>query len=390
MFAREPQCVTAVAVAIADSTLREQTYVALGDSPARVVADVSAVSDTRDLAVEVARARPDVLMLGLTEPAAFAEVARTLRMAAGGPKLVAISRSADPGMILQAMRAGATEYLYPPFGPEFAEALARLEAGRGNEGAPRSGQTIAFVSSKGGCGATSLACHAALALRRAGKATLLADLDFNAGVAAMCLETVPRYTLADAIGSLDRLDATLWKALAAQGPDGMDLIAASPAPMEFGPNESALRSLTRFWKSQYELTVTDLGHGVTASLLGLAPEFDHIALVITDDAAALRMARQALHALQESGNGGDRVRLILNRAEKRPAIPPAEIERLLECPLFGTIPLDSAAAPRDAAGVRSIQPGAAMGTAIARLAGKMTGVALEGERRRFSLFGRGR
>ena len=60
---------------------------------------------------------------------------------------------------------------------------------------------------------------------------LLADLDLLTGVAGLLMQVQPRYTLADALNSLHRMDQKLWKALVSVS-GSVDVIC--PAP-EFEP-----------------------------------------------------------------------------------------------------------------------------------------------------------
>jgi pilus assembly protein CpaE len=380
-----------VAVAIADRQLRVQVYDAVRAAGAQLLCDLSEFRDNEELGSELERSRPDILLMEVSGlPVEFADATRQLRARGSAPGIIAVHTAADPGAILGAMRAGVNEYLYPPFGPEFAAALERAEAerSRDRDGARGAGRLIACCSSKGGCGATTIACHTAVSLRRAGKETLLADLDFTAGVAAMCIEAKPKYTLADALASLSRLDLTLWKALVTRCEDGLELMPPPPEPVEFAPIAPALRSLLRFWRSRYEFTVIDLGRGNTPALTGLASEFDEIVLVTTEEAAALRMTSRVIDALGAAKE--NRLRLVVNRVGKRPALPTGELQRLMNWPVFGSIPLDVAEGRRDGVEIRAPRLDTPLGAAVAALTAKLTGLAFDTGKRRFSFFGGGR
>jgi len=380
------------AIAIRDPQLREQLWAAAQGAPVQLLGDLSELGDTEELCAEIGRARPDILLMELTGPAEFADAARALKAGAGAPRIVAVDRSADPERILAAMRAGASEYLYPPFGREFSEALARLaaECSQEHEARRPAGVAIGCVSAKGGCGATTFACHAAAFLRRARKETLLADFDWSAGMAAVYAQANSRYTLADALGSLHRIDLTLWKALVATGHDGLHVMPAPRDPMEYTANQRGLQSLLRFWRTQYEFTVVDLGSGVTTALLDLAPELDQIAVVTTAEAPALRAASQMLRALGKADCGRNRVRLVVNRALRRPPFPAAELERLLDCPVYGSVPLECGS-PDDTVEIRPPQLESAMGAGMAAIASRMTGLPAETRKpRKLAFFGGGR
>src|ERR1700681_3235650 len=73
------------------------------------------------------RVRPDVVLLDVTrlrEP--LDEVVRRIRSTHAKPAVFALHTTAEPAAILTALRAGASEYLYPPFHEPLKAALERL------------------------------------------------------------------------------------------------------------------------------------------------------------------------------------------------------------------------------------------------------------------------
>src|SRR5579863_741274 len=225
----DPLAATTAIVAVVDPQLRRSVVEALGKTSIRLVDDTWNSGDLDELAAGVERLRPSVLFLGLPGLSgdAAAAVARIANLEFA-PRVVALSGSANPEMILKSMRAGAVEFMYPPFEPGF-EAVLRsvVTAARSQPDAPATGKAIGFLSVKGGCGATTLACHVASWLRNTGKKeVLLADLDISAGIAGALMQGAGRYTLDDALQNLHRMDLKLWKALVTTTPSGVDVIPA--------------------------------------------------------------------------------------------------------------------------------------------------------------------
>jgi pilus assembly protein CpaE len=240
------------------------------------------------------------------------------------------------------MRAGAAEFLYPPFEPGF-EAVLRsvMTAPRTQLDAPATGKVIAFSSVKGGCGATTLACHAASWLKTAGrKEVLVADLDVSAGIAAALMQSAAKYTLDDALQNLHRLDLKLWKALVSASPSGVDVMAAPPEPAGIIPISRKMPPMLRFWRTQYEFTIVDLGSGTTSMLLDVLSSIDTLVLVATNEIPALRQARQMIQNLAGRGFGANRVKLVINRMPKRPAIELPELEKILGVAIHSVLPND--------------------------------------------------
>ena len=93
--------------------------------------------------------------------------------------------------LMQAMRAGVTEYLPKPVASEELGAAAIRCAHKVRKPSVRSssaGKILSFFSPKGGAGATTLATNLAIVIHRiTQKRTLLVDLDLEMGESALVL-----------------------------------------------------------------------------------------------------------------------------------------------------------------------------------------------------------
>jgi pilus assembly protein CpaE len=379
------------AVSIADPRLRDQSLQALAGAGVTVAGDFSAMTRAGELVSAIDRAQPDVLLLGFggVLSDSIAALGR-IRELDHGPKVIAVASGADPETILQAMRAGAAEFVYPPVEKHLAEALSRIAAEcAGQMNSPKAGgQVVGLLSAKGGCGATTLACHISGYLsRKFQKRVLLADLDFSSGGAGLLMGGDHRYHVLDALGQLNRLDVTLWKTLAASTTEGPDFIAAPPAPSDLAGREDALAALTRFWRSQYDYTIVDLGHGLTPTTCSLLTAFDSIHLVTTAEMPALRLAKQSLTTLKRLGFGSNQVRLVVNRMPRRVPIQLPELEKIMGCAIYSTIPNDYPLLAEAYAAPRLLDADSSLGRPLAELAAKLAGATLqETRKRRLALF----
>ena len=136
-------------------------------------------------------------------------------------------------MILNAMRAGAAEYLFPPFAEPLRAALERIGNERRNatQSVRRGGHTIGIHVRQG----RLRRYHHRLPYRggtagpdRKGK-VLLADLDFDAGMVGFLLKTKSTYSISDAVRNTQRLDESYWKAMVSNGISGLEIISAPSA-----------------------------------------------------------------------------------------------------------------------------------------------------------------
>lgn len=363
-------------VAVVDPQLRRSVTDVLGKTPAQLVDDSWVSGDIEELASAIERLRPAVLFLGLPGLAieGSTAVARLANLS-NAPRIIAVSGNASPEVILRTMRAGAAEFLYPPF--EGFESVLRsvVSAPRTQQDAPATGKAIAFASVKGGCGATTLACHCAAWLKTsAKKEVLLADLDVSAGIAGTLMQAETRYTLDDALQNLHRMDLKLWRALVTSTPSGVDLVPAPAEPSTVVPISRKLPPMVRFWRTQYEFTIIDLGCGITPMMLDVMNSLDTLVLTATNEVPALRQARQMMQNLAARGFGANRVKLVINRMPKRAAIQLAELEQILGFPIHTVLPNDYRTLNEAYSHPRLVELNSVLGTEFGRFAAKIAGV----------------
>ncbi len=313
------------ALLVHDRKLADEISACLGDVSISIVFESPSIAGINSLPQRFA---PDLVIAQTNSGhASVTQLVQDTKAAFPGAEVI-VAGVPDGLSILEAMRAGARDYVYTPLNVALAAALERFltdhaRADRDDTG----GHTIGFVSAKGGCGATTIACHFAAELRRlTTNPVLLADLDFDAGVVAFLTKAEVRYTVQDALQNTHRLDPDYWKGLISNR-SGVDVIV-SPAP-SLGPLSDYLETLKDvvcFTAKTYPWTVADLGRGMSPALRALGPALDEIAIIATPDAPGLHQASGLADALLETGIGRDRLKLVLNRSLNQFACPRREAE----------------------------------------------------------------
>jgi pilus assembly protein CpaE len=333
--------------------------------------------------------RPEVIFVdisGLREP--LDQVIRGIRSTSSSPFVLTLNTGAGTDVILNAMRAGAAEYLYPPFGEPLRAALERIGNERRNatQSVRRGGHTLGFMSVKGGCGATTIACHTAVELPHQSKGkVLLADLDFDAGLVAFLLKTKSPYSISDAVRNTQRLDESYWKALVSNGISGLEIISAPLPASRQALKPEQLRFVLSFVRTQYDWIVLDLGRSLSPSSTPAIDEVDDLFLVTTLEVPALHQAKLIVQKLLESGYGRNRLHLLLNRAPKRFDITLAELETMLGAPIYTSIPSDYLALNESYSEGKLLSRGSGLGKHFTRLAMSIVGVS--DPKKKFSMFG---
>jgi pilus assembly protein CpaE len=378
-----------IVVAVETRQLRDEVEATFRDLPVRIVLEEP---ETAALIAGVEKLRPDVVLIDVSRlEQSLEELVRSVKAASAGSMVIVLHLQAEPEKILAAMRAGANEYIFPPLAANLRAALERKsgESGLNRAGVRGKGKSIAFLSAKGGCGSTTIACHVAVELgRHSAQHVLLADLDLSAGMVNFLMRSQSPYTVLDAVNNLHRLDLNYWKALCSNGYAGLEVISAPAAGSTLAPPEpEQLRHVLSFARSNYEWTVVDLGRSITPLAMSAAEEIDEIYLVSTMDMPALHAATQVARVLVGSHYGRNRIRLILNRTPARPDTTPQELEKVLGHPIYAMLPDDYAGLCDSYCEGRLLVSGSSLARHLSRLANKIAGTPEEKSRRKFSFFG---
>jgi pilus assembly protein CpaE len=336
-----------------------------------------------ELQAALLRLRPDVLVLD----ARLSSLAQASSGMSGAPDIVAVYGKADAEMILAAMRAGIKEFVYSPLGQSLPESLERIRQSRADS-AGCAGRMIVVAGASGGCGATTVACHAAAELARSnGDRVLLADLDCDGGAIGFLMNSKSPYNLADAVANTDRLDPSYWEALVSNGYPNLEVIQGPPVTLSRTPlPETQVCEVLRFMRFQYSWTVVDSGKAGSPAVWSSLEPSDYAFLVSTVDLVALHRARQVVRALDASGITPDRVKLILNAVPKSPLVTPQEIESTLGLELYAVLGSDGEAIGEAQSNRKLAGNSTTFGRQIARMVAKLSGNVNAIPKRRFSLF----
>jgi pilus assembly protein CpaE len=267
--------------------------------------------------------------------------------------IFAIAGSAEPDLILQAMRAGANEFFHWTAGQSqssrgmeeaFQGAVRRTAARRdaATAGARQPCVTHVFLGAKGGAGTTTVAVNCAVELARLSKrSTLILDLKTCLGEVALFLGVRPRFTVLDAIENLHRLDKDFLRELVSKHKSGMDIMAGSeqfdrPGAQDAGAIEELLRVLARM----YDFIVIDVGNMINACAVAGLYAADTVFLVTNPDVPSIRNAQRLIDRVRQLGAGSERVKVLLNRMSDQNLIAPKQIETALGYAIHHTFSSD--------------------------------------------------
>jgi pilus assembly protein CpaE len=337
----KPADVLAVAMIVGDPNLSAEISGLIHEAAIHIAFEARAFKPREELLGQLKAANVKVVLLDLdTVGDGVAAAVSGIKGVLPDCYVLALGRTSEADTILGAFRAGCSDYLCSPIHHGLIAAFARIaaEVFKGKLKSPgANGSVIGFLSAKGGCGATTIACHVATELRRLTTGDLLlADLDLTAGGVAFMMRVQPRHDILDAVSNTHRLDASYWRALIASR-GGLDIVTAPKnAVTDALPAAESVSETLRFLRTQYRFVLADLGCAVNQFTEPAIDEMDRVFLVATPDLHALRRAGQIAEYFTDKRTPRVDVRLILNRVPHkkkfRLAVPDAA--RIVGLPVY--------------------------------------------------------
>jgi pilus assembly protein CpaE len=311
------------------------------------------------------------------------ERVRQIKTASPESMIIAVHHAADSQMIISGMRAGLDEYFYPPLQKNLREVLERKidEHTRNQFLTTSDRKTIAFLSAKGGCGGTTVACHTAVELGKRMHQTgtyhvLLADMDVTGGNVRFLMRSKTPYSVLDAMAERDSLDVASWNPMVSNGYPALEVISA---PANFSvpkmPEQRQIERVLNFARSRYQWTVLDLGCSLTPYTMSMLESINELYLVASPDVLSLYQVKQIMMELQENNYSTDRLRLILNRsAEYEDRMISEEAQRMLGISTYFSLPNDYSGLAEAYASCSLLSESSPLSRQISALASKISGI----------------
>lgn len=288
----------------------------------------------------VRAANPDVTLVDIPadNPTQALRAIELLQQEVPEAAIFAIGNLNQPQVIVNAMRAGAREFIERPTNTtDLLEAFVRLTtAQRRSRSEGLRGKVFSVINAKGGNGATTVAVNLALALQSAHGQVALVDLA-PLGHAALHMNLKPVFTVSDATRNLHRMDASLLESFMTRHSGGLQLLAGSNVPAGLDPSTAEFVRLFDMLVSHYRYVVVDASSRFDAVSRLIASLSETVLLVACSDVASLWSAARVHQYLGESGSR-ERVRLVLNRFRKVPGFSEADAEAAVGAKLIWRVP----------------------------------------------------
>ncbi len=262
--------------------------------------------------------------------------------------VILVRETVNVEMLNEAIRAGVREVVEVNDPDALRNAAARSTEVSGKmsgQGGPASrgdlhGRVVTVFAGKGGCGKSTISTNLAVALCDNGRRrVLLVDLDLSFGDVAIMLQLVPERSFIDAIPMAGRLDETALRSLITPYAPGLDTLLApvGPADGERISRELVTEAL-KLTIGVYDYIVIDTPPFFSDQVLAALDVSDYYVLLATPDIQALKNLRLTLDMFDLLEYPKEQRVLVLNRADARVGLTPADIERVVRAPILGHIP----------------------------------------------------
>jgi pilus assembly protein CpaE len=290
-----------------------------------------------------------------------------------------ISETADPKVLMQAMRAGVKEFLTLPLDvAEFKAALERFKERRTQGAGPaglKNGSIISIFGSKGGVGTTTVAVNLAVSLAQGQGKNQVALLDMNTlfGEIPLFLEIAPKFHWGEITKNIERLDSQFLTNTLTRHKTGIQVLP-SPAYLNghVRPTPETMNRLLALMKQMFDYIIIDAGQSTDDTSIKVLEVSDTLMLVTILSLPCLANTNKLLRSLTELGYvPKEKIKVVLNRYVKRSEISLSDAEAGIGKELFWVIPNDydtSMAAINSGKPLLNLAPGASITKSFIELA----------------------
>ena len=328
--------------------------------------------------------KADVIVISLEEPVTRTlKAIETLTIAAPETPVVVVSSLADKEYLRRAMVAGARDFVaHPLTQDELAKTITtvvdveRKRRSLSNDVLENGhrGELIAMFSGKGGVGKTTLATNLAVAMALEGKEkqqrVAIVDLDLLLGDVAIMLDVTPERTISDLVPLIDKLDPELLRSFLYVHSSGVKVLCA-PTRVEDSEalTPDRVRRILDVLARTFDYVIVDLPRVFDDRVVTTLDMANLVMLVTNYDVPCLKSTKVCLDTLRSWRYTEDKLKLVINHANRTNGFAPGEAERALDYPVFWKVPSDYAVASTSNHGKPFVQ-----GQATTKMAQNVTGL----------------
>ena len=274
------------------------------------------------------------------------ELVESMQRSPSCPEIFIASSFASSEMVMQAVGMGIKELFSEPIKNEEVEiAFARFKE-HFESGKPKKvkyGKILSILGSKGGIGSTMIAVNLAEALSRSGDAvsTALVDLNLSFGDIPFFLDVEPTHTIGQISQNISRLDSVYLMSTLTKHTSGIYILAASNNREEAeAVTPDTTKQIFNSMQQMFDYIVVDTNRSLDQVNM-VSFDCSEVIFIITQlDLPSLKNANRFVNMCIDQGCDESKLKLVINRYEKRSDISLKEAEKVLNQKAFWLIPND--------------------------------------------------
>lgn len=304
----------------------------------------SMVQPLHAVSVLINGSRPDLVVVEVQQARDF-EALETLANAHPEIDYVLIGTALTSDLLMRAMRVGVREVLPAETPTEDVVAavqrFARKRPAAAVAAPEAKGQVLAFISCKGGSGATFTAANLAQVLAAGGQRRVaLIDMNLQFGDALLFVSSEqPGSNVADVARNISRLDRDLLMSAMVTVSPGLHVLAAPEDPAQaVDVQPEHVQAIVALARSMFDIVVIDGGRslsGVTLQALDLA---DQVFAVLQLTLPFIRDGKRLSEVFRSLGYPATKIQWVVNRYEKNSQITLDDLRKTLNIAELVTLP----------------------------------------------------
>jgi Flp pilus assembly CpaE family ATPase len=361
------------AIVSPDAQIREQIEAALpASSHADQLWTLAAYPAAAELTELDGESHPCILFLDFRDRESALRIARDIDRDYPRVTVVALNAGTTMNELAPLMQTGVREVLPDAFtAGDIVAVVNRVTASASTERARTQGEIFAFIPAKPGSGATTLVTHtAAAAARVSGRPALLIDFDLTLGITSFLLKQSGRHSVTDALMHSDHLDDDLWANLICER-GNLHVLGSAPTGFVRRYSAGSCRRVLEFARQRYATVFVDVGGTFDDQESAAVEIASELFLVTTADMGGLHLGRRKCDHYSSLGHGG-KMRILLNRVDRKRALSIADIEKILQAPVALSMNLEEDVVAAAAQAGAEIDWRSTLGSQIESLARKLT------------------
>ncbi|MDH3503303.1 MAG: AAA family ATPase [Nitrospirota bacterium] len=266
-----------------------------------------------------------------------------------GTEIFLTASRLESHILLEAMRAGAKEFLAQPLQKqEVGDAILRfLDRGatqvRPGDGQRTPGKVLAFFGGKGGVGTTSIAVNLAAAIKKGpnNPSVVLVDVNQHGGDLPLYLDLQPTHSFRDIATDLSRLDQAFLIRVLTKTELGIQVLPSGYDDLSTGRlSPDCVEATLRLLQASFDYVILDCGHVLDLTTKKALELATIIFVTSTLMVPVVHRTKRILELLRGSGFPAEKIRLVMNRFSPSEQDVLQETEEILKQKAFWLFPND--------------------------------------------------